>query len=146
MASPDVFHSLPARSPDPGKLVLLRFSKVLLVFYLVLLVFLVQSQHFTIFSMFCLVFQRISLHFALKYWFSFEKTMKTIRKLQNAVTVPKIPIKTNKRPIKLLKNSNKTNFPGSGDLTGSAQPSQLSPASLTNWSCQPGLGCQRTQA
>ena len=91
------------QSPDPEKLGLLGFSKVLLVFYWVLLVFLVQSQHFAIFSMFCLVFQWISLHFALNYWFPFEKTMKTARKLQNAVTVPKIPIKPNKKQIKPLK-------------------------------------------
>ena len=138
---------LPRQVPRPGKFDLLCFFFwVLSVFYRVSFVFLLQSQHFAIFSMFCLVFQWISLHFALNYWFSFEKTMKTVRKLQNAVTVPKIPIKPNKKPVKPLKKPNKTNFPGSGDLPGSAQPSQLSPASLTNWSCQPGLGCQRTQA
>ena len=60
--------------------------------------------------MFCLIFQWISLHFASNYWFPFEKTMKTSRKLQNAVTVPKIPIKPNKKPIKLLKNPIKPIF------------------------------------
>ena len=73
MACPDVFDSLPARSPDPGKLVLFVFFKKNIYFDLVLFVFSVQSQHFTIFSMFCLVFQWISLHFALNYWFPFEK-------------------------------------------------------------------------
>ena len=92
------------QSPDPEKLGLLRFSKVLLFFYLVLFVFLVQSQHFAVFSTFCLIFQLISLHFALKSGFPFEKTMKTVRKLQNAVTVPKIPIKPNKKQINPLKN------------------------------------------
>ena len=110
-------------------LYLLVLSKDLLVLYQLLLVFLVQSQHFAVFSMFCLVFQWISLHFALNYWFSFEKTMKTHRKLQNAVTVPKIPIQTNKIPINPLRKPINTNFPGSGDLTGSVQPRQPAPSS-----------------
>ena len=45
-------------------------------------------------------------------------------KLQNAVTVPNIQIKPNEKPIKLLKKHNKPNFPGSGDLTGSASSAQ----------------------
>ena len=72
--------------------------------------------------------------------------MGTIRKLWNAVTVPRIQIKPNKKPTTPLKKPDKTNFPGSGDLTGSAQPSQLSPAQPIAQPSQPSQQAQASQS
>ena len=46
---------------------------------------------------------------------SSKNIKKTTRTLQNAVTIPKIPIITNQQPINHLRKPINTNFPGSGD-------------------------------
>ena len=92
------------------------FSKDLLFSYWRLFVFVVQSQHFAVFfPIFCVVFQLSSFHFALNYLLFFANTMNTYRKLQNAVTIPKIQIKPNKKTNKTFEKTNKPNFSGSGD-------------------------------